>query len=80
MSLLNFGLPTSFFERRILLSDFLLPVPKDSVEKSRRALFFCSERKRRRAFVRKNIFDVCYLRASAGKLRIRLFRYFSAGM
>lgn len=49
MSLLNFGLPTSFFERRILLSDFLLPVPKDSVEKSRRALFFCSERKRRRA-------------------------------
>lgn len=42
MSLLNFGLPTSFFERRILFSDFLLPVPKDSVEKSRRALFFCS--------------------------------------
>mgnify|MGYP006903560310 FL=1 len=40
MSLLNFCLPTSFFERRILLSDFLLPVPKDSVEKSRRALFF----------------------------------------
>ena len=44
MSLLNFGLPTSFFERRILLSDFLLPVPKDSVEKIAAGAVFCSEK------------------------------------
>lgn len=40
MSLLNFCLPTSFFERRILLSDFLLPVPKDSVENRGGRCFF----------------------------------------
>ena len=40
MSLLNFGLPTSFFERRILLSDFLLPVPKDSLKNRGGRCFF----------------------------------------
>ncbi len=67
MSLLNFCLPTSFSERRILLSDFLLPVPKDSVENRGGRCFFVLRENGDALFVRKNIFDVCYLRASAGK-------------